>query len=210
MICYIHKTAKRFRLFAATIFFLFSCFGSAQARYLEADPIGLAGGLNPYAYADNNPFKYIDPLGLDVTVILYNGPVVAGQDFGHIGLGVAPHGQTVAPGQTFGYYPASYTPAALVETPGILRLDTGKTPLAGVPNTITIPTTPVQDAQVINYLNNLAAGKPANYSLVAAGHAQNCAVAAESALNAAGLTSPQTIYPRTLMNSLQSIYGRPQ
>jgi RHS repeat-associated protein len=33
-------------------------------RYLEADPIGLAGGLNPYPYAGNNPFKNTDRLGL--------------------------------------------------------------------------------------------------------------------------------------------------
>ena len=33
-------------------------------RYVEADPIGLAGGLNPYVYAGNNPYVNVDPLGL--------------------------------------------------------------------------------------------------------------------------------------------------
>lgn len=37
---------------------------SGISKYLTPDPIGLAGGINPYLYVLNDPINFIDPEGL--------------------------------------------------------------------------------------------------------------------------------------------------
>jgi len=44
----------------------FRDYDPALGRYVQADPIGLRGGLNIYSYVENNPARYLDPNGLKI------------------------------------------------------------------------------------------------------------------------------------------------
>jgi RHS repeat-associated protein len=44
----------------------FRDYDPALGRYLEVDPLGLGGGLNPYAYVEGSPLMGADPWGLKV------------------------------------------------------------------------------------------------------------------------------------------------
>ena len=51
----------------------FRDYDSKFGRYIQSDPIGLAGGLNTYGYVEANPLLNIDPFGLQSVTGEYGG-----------------------------------------------------------------------------------------------------------------------------------------
>jgi RHS repeat-associated protein len=59
----------------------------ASGRFTQPDPIGLAGGLNLYGYADGDPVNYSDPFGL--TPVCLVAPTACAAAIVAVGKGIA-------------------------------------------------------------------------------------------------------------------------
>jgi RHS repeat-associated protein len=166
-------------------------YDAAAGRWTSKDPIRFAGGdSNIYGYVFSDPVNFVDPTGLHATVSLYSG---AG-GFGHVGVGV----NTTS---TSGFYPApgasTFDTATGQPVPGMMKPDTGS-----LIDSITIPTTPAQDQAIQDFINRRIQN-PGDYDL----NDRNCATTVHDALAAAGINTPDTIYPRTLFKNLNQQFS---
>jgi RHS repeat-associated protein len=164
-------------------------YGSQAGRWLSPDPLNLtsrrlhnpSNTLNKYMYAADNPLKFIDRDGEDIT-IFYRPSGSAITDFGHIFI--AAFNQNTGHVGFLDYYPNggtnSFGHGAGTFNPGNMQDRAAQSDQFA---TLTIRTTPEQAQKVLDLIEKLKKSPAQDYAALS----NNCTTVCESVLHDLGL-----------------------
>lgn len=165
-------------------------YGSALGRWTSPDALNLTSArlvnptntLNKYIYGGNNPLKYIDRDGEDITI--YYRPAMGGSnaDFGHVYIGAL--NQDTGKVGFLDYYPAGPTDG-LGTGAGAFNLGNMQDRAGQVDQyaTLTIQTSPAQAQEVLDLIDKLKSGAAPDYKALS----NNCTTVCEDVLHDLGL-----------------------
>jgi RHS repeat-associated protein len=182
-----HFTGKERDTESGNDYFGARYYASSMGRFMSPDPINLtnarllnpANTLNKYAYGANNPLKYIDKDGKDIT-IFFEAP--AGKDVGHIFLAAVNQGEGKNNGQSA---MLSFGPKGggqgfgLVSGPGQFKFPVDLRDSSSY----TIRTNPEDTQKVIDAINKLNSGSAPDFELFM----RNCTTEVQDVLKDLGL-----------------------
>ncbi len=192
-------------------------YGAMLGRWTSPDRINLTSArllnptntLNKYIYGGNNPLKYVDADGEDIT-IFYRPPSGAPLDFGHIFVGAL----NQATGQVgfLDYYPARGTDS-VGSGPGVFNTgdfqSRAQEVAAGKFATLTIQTTPDEAQKVIDQISHMLNGFAPGYSVAF----NNCTSTCEDVLRDLGLDfgdkAPSTYWGDVYRRYSQDVQNNP-
>ena len=154
-------------------------YDAETGRWTVKDPIGFGGGdANLYGYVLNNPLRYIDPLGLEATVYVWQPVGWGGSSFGHVSTDIN--------GTTYSYGPSGMT---ILPTSDYLSKNSFRD---GTGVTLNI------DSQQEKSLQVCLSKPQGNYSALT----NNCGTPVQSCLKDQGIDTRNQTLPVSLGNKL--------
>jgi len=190
-------------------------YGSNIGRWMSPDVVNVteermmnpSSTLNKYAYGANNPLKYVDPDGQDITIFYEAANPFAGSP-GHTMLLAYDQSNGNSAVRSFGpdYANGATVLGTIPGTPGTdsFGFQNIKSPddLRANFSSITIQTTPEEAEAVIA---EIKAHPDGNYTILS----HNCTTTCSRLLRSIGKTKSHALYPGAFFDALYDQYGHP-